>query len=167
MLAHPQLDLVGCWVHAADKDGVDVGTLLGREPIGVVVDAPGGQRIGLLADLGTRSQLAMASLRELDSLLLETNHDLAMLREGPYPLPLKQRVAGRHGHLSNAQAADGLPELLSDRLRHVVLYHLSRTNNLPAMAEAEIGEVLRREGASAEIVVSHQFQPTPWIEIGT
>ncbi|MGH9382036.1 MAG: MBL fold metallo-hydrolase [Thermoanaerobaculia bacterium] len=136
-----------------------------REPIGVVVEAPGGARVGLVADLGTRSQLAWARLQDLDVLLLETNHDLTMLREGPYPWPLKERVAGRHGHLSNAQAADGLPELLSDRLRHVVLYHLSRTNNLPALAQAEIGEVLAREGSPAEMVVSHQFEPTPWLEI--
>lgn len=136
-----------------------------REPIGVVIETSGGSRVGLAADLGTRSQLAWARLRDVDVLLLETNHDLTMLREGPYPWPLKQRVAGRHGHLSNAQAADGLPELLSDRLRKVVLYHLSRTNNLPALAEAEIGEVLAREGATAEIVVSGQFEPTPWLEI--
>lgn len=137
-----------------------------REPVGVVIETSGGVRVGLVADLGTRSQLAWARLRDLDVLLLETNHDLTMLREGPYPWSLKQRVAGRHGHLSNAQAADGLPELLADRLRHVVLYHLSRTNNLPSLAEAEIGEVLAREGSAAELVVSGQFEPTPWIEIG-
>ena len=68
-----------------------------------------------------------------------------MLRNGPYPWPLKQRVAGRHGHLSNGDAADGLPELLCDRLRWVVLYHLSRTNNLPALAAAAVAEALERE----------------------
>ncbi|MGH9382031.1 MAG: hypothetical protein ACRD2Z_15665 [Thermoanaerobaculia bacterium] len=70
-------------------------------------------------------------------------------------------MASRHGHLWNAQAADGLSELLSGR----VLYHLSRTNNLPALAQAEIGEVLAREGSPAQIVVSDQFEPTPWLEI--
>jgi len=121
-----------------------------REPVGFVV---------------CRTQLAWARLRDLDLLLIETNHDLEMLRSGPYPWPLKQRVAGRHGHLSNRDAAEGLPELLSARLRHVVLYHLSRTNNLPALAAAEVGETLAREGSAAEIVLSHQFATTAWMEV--
>jgi phosphoribosyl 1,2-cyclic phosphodiesterase len=87
-----------------------------------------------------------------------------MLRNGPYPWPLKQRVAGRHGHLSNREAADGLPELLCERLRWLVLYHLSRTNNLPALAAATLGEALAREGCAARLEVAGQFQPTAWLE---
>ena len=118
-----------------------------REPVGLVVEDGAGHRVGLAADLGYRSHLAWARLARLDALLLETNHDLEMLRNGPYPWPLKQRVAGRHGHLSNADAAEGLPELLHDALRLVVLYHLSRTNNLPRAASV-VGEALeRRRGA--------------------
>jgi phosphoribosyl 1,2-cyclic phosphodiesterase len=136
-----------------------------REPIGAVLEDAAGRRLGLVADCGTHSHLAWARLRELDVLLLETNHDLDMLRNGPYPWPLKQRVAGRHGHLSNREAADGLPELLCDRLRWVVLYHLSRTNNLPALAAATLGEALARERCGARLEVSGQFQPTPWLEV--
>ena len=136
-----------------------------REPIGAVVEDASGRRLGLVADCGCHSHLAWARLRELDVLLLETNHDLDMLRNGPYPWPLKQRVAGRHGHLSNREAADGLPELLCDRLRWVVLYHLSRTNNLPALAAATLGEALARERCGARLEVSGQFQPTPWLEV--
>jgi phosphoribosyl 1,2-cyclic phosphodiesterase len=136
-----------------------------REPIGLVVQDGLGRRVGLAADLGVRTQLAWGRMRDLDVLLLETNHDLDMLRNGPYPWSLKQRVAGRHGHLSNREAADGLPELVSSRLRSVVLYHLSRTNNLPALAAAEIGEALAREGCGALLTLSEQFQPTPWLEV--
>jgi phosphoribosyl 1,2-cyclic phosphodiesterase len=136
-----------------------------REPIGVVLEDGAGRRLGLVADCGTRSHLAWARLRELDLLVMETNHDLDMLRNGPYPWPLKQRVAGRHGHLSNREAADGLPELLCDRLRWVVLYHLSRINNLPALAAATVAEALGREGCSARLEVSGQFEPTPWLEV--
>jgi len=136
-----------------------------REPVGLVVRSAGGHRVGLVADLGSRSRLAWGRLLDLDVLLLETNHDLEMLRNGPYPWSLKQRVAGRHGHLSNRDAADGLPELLGDRLRWVVLYHLSQTNNLPALAVAEIGEALAREGAAAEIALTEQDRPTPWLEV--
>jgi phosphoribosyl 1,2-cyclic phosphodiesterase len=136
-----------------------------REPVGLVIEDGAGYRIGLAADLGARSQLAWGRLRQLDALVLETNHDLEMLRSGPYPWPLKQRVAGRHGHLSNREAAEGVPELLCDRLRWIVLYHLSRTNNLPVLAAEAVLEALDREGSSARIRVSEQAQPTPWIDL--
>lgn len=138
-----------------------------REPVGFVLQDGGGHRLGLVSDIGCQTQLAWGRLFELDLLILETNHDLEMLRNGPYPWPLKQRVASRHGHLSNREAADGLPELLSDRLRAVVLYHLSRTNNSPALAAAEIAETLVREGSSAEVVITGQFEPTAWLEVAT
>jgi phosphoribosyl 1,2-cyclic phosphodiesterase len=136
-----------------------------REPVGLVVEDPLGRRVGLVADLGCRTSLAWGRLHDLDILLLETNHDLDMLRNGPYPWSLKQRVAGRHGHLSNREAAEGLPELVNDRLRWVVLYHLSRTNNLPGLAAAAIGEALDREGCPAELAVTEQDHPTPWLEV--
>ena len=136
-----------------------------REPVGLVVEDPSGRRIGLAADLGARSQLAWGRLRDLDALVLETNHDLEMLRNGPYPWPLKQRVAGRHGHLSNRDAAAGVPELLSERLGWIVLYHLSRTNNLPVLAAEAVLEALDREGSPARICVSEQGRPTEWLEI--
>ncbi|HTQ80320.1 MAG TPA: MBL fold metallo-hydrolase [Thermoanaerobaculia bacterium] len=136
-----------------------------REPVGFLVEDSAGRRVGLAGDLGSRTRLAWARLAQVDLLLLETNHDLDMLRTGPYPWALKQRVAGRHGHLSNREAAEGLPELISSRLRWVVLYHLSRTNNLPALAAEAIGEALDREGCRAGLTVSDQFQPTPWLEV--
>ena len=135
------------------------------EPVGFVVETPSGRRLGLVADIGCRTSLAWGRLRDLDVLLLETNHDLDMLRNGPYPWSLKQRVAGRHGHLSNREAAEGLPELMGSRLSWVALYHLSRTNNLPALAAAAIGETLDREGCSARLAVTEQFHPTPWLEV--
>jgi len=135
------------------------------EPVGFVVEDPCGRRLGLVADVGCRTSLAWGRLRDLDVLVLETNHDLDMLRNGPYPWSLKQRVAGRHGHLSNREAAEGLPELMGERLSWVVLYHLSRTNNLPALAAAAIGEALDREGCPARLAVTEQHHPTPWLEI--
>ena len=135
------------------------------EPVGFVVEDGLGRRFGLVADIGCRTSLAWGRLRDLDVLVLETNHDLDMLRNGPYPWSLKQRVAGRHGHLSNREAAEGLPELIGDRLRWVVLYHLSRTNNLPALAAAAIGEALDRERCSAQMAVTGQFHTHPWLEV--
>lgn len=136
-----------------------------REPVGLMIEDSMGRRVGLVADLGCRTQLAWGRLKDLDVLLLETNHDLDMLRNGPYPWSLKQRIAGRHGHLSNRDAADGLPELMGDRLRWVVLYHLSETNNLPALAAAAVGEVLDRETCPAQLAVAEQDHPSPWLEV--
>jgi phosphoribosyl 1,2-cyclic phosphodiesterase len=136
-----------------------------REPVGLVVEDSGGHRLGLVADLGSRSRLAWGRLRDLEFLLLETNHDLEMLRNGPYPWVLKQRVAGRHGHLSNHDAAEGLPELITDRLRWVVLYHLSQTNNLPALAATAVGERLESESCPARVALTHQDEPTAWLDL--
>lgn len=135
------------------------------DPIGVVLTDGAGRRFGLAADLGCRSQLAWGRMAELDLLVLETNHDLEMLRSGPYPWPLKQRIYGRHGHLSNREAAEGLPELCTDRLRWVVLYHLSQTNNDPALALDAVQETLDETGSSARVAVSHQDHPTAWLEV--
>jgi phosphoribosyl 1,2-cyclic phosphodiesterase len=136
-----------------------------KEPIGVVIEDGGGCRVGLVADIGTRSKLAWGRLRDLDALILETNHDLHMLHHGPYSWALKQRIAGRHGHLSNVDAADGLPELITERLQMLVLYHLSRTNNTPEIAAETIGQKLDQERASVEVVVSEQDRPTAWLEL--
>lgn len=136
-----------------------------REPVGFTVEDEAGRRLGLASDLGCRSQLAWGRLRDLDFLVLETNHDLQMLRGGPYPWHLKQRVASRHGHLSNREAAEGIAELVSDRLAAVLLYHLSRTNNSPTLAAQTMGEALSTVGSSAQVILTDQNEPTPWVEI--
>lgn len=135
------------------------------EPIGFTIEDGAGRRVGLAADLGSRSRLAWGRMVELDCLVLETNHDLGMLRNGPYPWSLKQRVAGSHGHLSNEDAAGGIAELVNDRLQWVVCYHLSRTNNSPALAADAVGEALDREGSPARVELTWQDRPTDWIEL--
>lgn len=136
-----------------------------REPVGYVIEDRQGLRLGAAYDLGARTRLAWGRLADLDALVIEANHDLQMLRNGPYPWHLKQRVASRHGHLSNADAALGVAELLSDRLRKIVLYHLSRTNNAPALAAQAVGAELDANGSSAELVVTAQDEATPWLEL--
>lgn len=136
-----------------------------REPVGYVVEDAAGRRLGLAADLGCRSQLAWGRLRDLDILIIEANHDLQMLRNGPYPWHLKQRVASRHGHLSNREAAEGIQDLCDDRLHKVVLYHLSRTNNQPALAAQAMGEKLAAIGAPADVIVTRQDEPSGWISV--
>jgi phosphoribosyl 1,2-cyclic phosphodiesterase len=136
-----------------------------REPIGLVIEDEAGFRVGLVADLGVRTQLAWTRLRRLDALILETNHDLHMLRTGPYSWALKQRIAGRLGHLSNEDAAVGLAELLDDRLQMVLLYHLSRTNNTALLATEAVGARLDALGSAVPLVATSQDEPTSWIEL--
>lgn len=136
-----------------------------REPVGFVVEDSAGHRVGLAGDLGEPTAGAMSALRDVNVLVLETNHDLEMLRRGPYPWRLKQRVASSRGHLSNVAAAQSLGELVGDRLRTVVLYHLSRINNLPALAfEAVAGEI-ERLGSVAEVELTDQLEPTAWLRV--
>lgn len=136
------------------------------EPVGYVVEDLWGRRVGVVSDIGTCSRLAWGRLKHLDVLVLEFNHDLKMLRDGPYPWHLKQRIAGRFGHLSNADAAEGMRELITDRLQWVVLYHLSETNNMPALAVDAVSAALRREGCAARLCVTTQEAPTEWMRVG-
>jgi phosphoribosyl 1,2-cyclic phosphodiesterase len=137
-----------------------------RDPVGLVVEDRHGRRVGLAADMGCQSQLAWTRLQGLDALLIETNHDLEMLRRGPYPWHLKERISGRHGHLSNREALEGLEALVHERLRHVVAYHLSGTNNSPTLVEALLAERLLDLGSRASVTVAEQNQPTAWMQIG-
>jgi len=135
-----------------------------REPVGFVITDRFGQRIGVASDTGRRPK-AWRRLKDLDALVLESNHDVEMLRNGPYPWVLKERVSGPKGHLSNREAADGAAEIAGEKLQWVVLYHLSRTNNQPALALEEMRAALDRVGCRAEVRVSTQSKPTGWIEI--
>ena len=104
------------------------------EPVAVVL-TDGDRRIAVCTDTGVVSSLLAARLRELDILLVESNHDADLLRHGPYPWALKQRIASRHGHLANHQTAEAVAALCSPRLRGVVALHLSEENNSPELAE--------------------------------
>jgi phosphoribosyl 1,2-cyclic phosphodiesterase len=93
-------------------------------------------------DLGIATLMVKEHLKECALLILEANHDPDMLINGPYPWPLKQRIKSRTGHLSNNDSATLLKELLHDRLCHVILAHLSETNNTPEKALSTVGNAL-------------------------
>lgn len=125
--------------------------------------ASGATRAGVITDLGTSTRLITNQLATLDVAVLEFNHDVDMLLDGPHPWPVKQRVRGHHGHLSNPQAADLLEQAArsSRRLRHVVLAHLSRDNNTPDLAMEACGEALHRAGRrGVRFVAATQEAPT-------
>jgi phosphoribosyl 1,2-cyclic phosphodiesterase len=103
------------------------------DPVGFVF-ATEGVRMAIATDLGYISPNVKAQLKGVDLLLLESNHDLEMLRDGPYPWAVKQRVLSRVGHLSNEAAADFLENAYDGQAAHIVLGHLSENNNLPELA---------------------------------
>lgn len=94
----------------------------------------GNKKVGIVTDLGTYNDYTIESLRGMDALLLEANHDVNMLQVGPYPYRLKQRILGDRGHLSNERAGQLLCRLLHDKMQAVILGHLSKENNLPELA---------------------------------
>lgn len=114
-----------------------------------------GLKLGLVTDLGYLPESVRFHLRGADLLVLESNHDLDMLKVGPYPWAVKQRVMGRNGHLSNAMVSEFILDGLDRSVRTLVLAHLSEQNNHPAIAEMSAAEALRRSAARASLVVSH------------
>jgi len=112
------------------------------DPVGFVFEAEG-IRIGLATDLGYMPANAAMRLRRCDVLMLESNHDLEMLRDGPYPWSVKQRVMSRVGHLSNDAAANFLETHYDGQASYVVLAHLSESNNLPELARVAAERALR------------------------
>lgn len=130
-----------------------------REPVAYRVDARG-VGVVVITDLGRSTRLVSSQLARADVAVLEFNHDLERLMDGPYPWSLKQRVRGPHGHLSNAQAAELLRLGASDRLEHVLLAHLSEDNNTPELAlESALGALLAAGLPHVEVTVAQQNAP--------
>jgi phosphoribosyl 1,2-cyclic phosphodiesterase len=112
-----------------------------REPVQFVV-GDGVHRVGVLTDIGSSTRYVQASLTGCDALVLECNHDAEMLAYSDYPYTLKQRIAGRYGHLCNEGAAALLGALDNSRLKHIVAAHLSQQNNTPERARAALAGAL-------------------------
>lgn len=112
--------------------------------------------LGYATDTGFVTDAMKGSLRDVRILALESNHDVRMLREGPYPRYLQERILSEHGHLSNEQAAEALAQLAGPNLQHVVAMHLSEHNNLPSLAREAMERALAEAGSSAEVHVASQ-----------
>ena len=111
------------------------------DPCGFVFCSEG-LRFGFATDLGYVPENVKSALKNCDVLLIESNHDLEMLRDGPYPWSVKQRVLSRIGHLSNTAAADFLTRDYDGGARYVVLAHLSESNNMPELARLAAEQAL-------------------------
>ena len=111
------------------------------DPIAFTIEKDG-VKVAIVLDLGFMSNLVIERLRGCDAIVLESNHDVNMLKVGPYPWSLKQRVMSRQGHLSNDSVAEYLSDGFDGRARYVILAHLSKKNNLPELAELSASRAL-------------------------
>jgi phosphoribosyl 1,2-cyclic phosphodiesterase len=124
-----------------------------------------GFKVGLATDLGYMTESIKRHMRGCDMLVLESNHDLEMLKVGPYPWFVKQRVMSRVGHLSNQAVSDFLVEEFDLDTRILVLAHLSGNNNHPEIARMFADQALQQAGATAtRLIVADQDRPSEVFE---
>jgi phosphoribosyl 1,2-cyclic phosphodiesterase len=135
------------------------------DPVGFVFRAEG-VRMALVTDLGYVPPNVKAQLKEVDLLLLESNHDLEMLRDGPYPWSVKQRVLSRVGHLSNEAAADFLTHHYDGQAAYIILAHLSESNNLPELARVAAERALNGRASllANRLLIASQHEPLAAID---
>lgn len=140
------------------------------DPVGFTFRA-NGTKVAIVTDLGYLPELVKHHLRDADCLILESNHDLEMLKVGPYPWHVKQRVMSRTGHLSNLSVSEYLadPEGFDSAARYLVLAHLSENNNNPDVARISAEEALWRRPSErvfqGELLVASQRIPLPTLTL--
>ena len=137
------------------------------DPVGFVFYAGTGS-LGFVTDLGYAPKMIVERLRETRTVVIETNHDEKLLQNDKHrPWPVKQRIQSRHGHLSNTAAAGVIEELLPGKIERVVLGHLSRDCNTPALASAAVRDRLKRSGKiDIEIYCATQSELSPRFHLG-
>ena len=112
--------------------------------------------MGICYDLGAGTEAIRGAFTDLDLLVLEANYDPRMVRMGPYPPSVQQRIAGPHGHLSNGAAAVIARDCVHSHLRHVILAHLSEQCNEPALALRTVSSALTRARFRGELTAATQ-----------
>lgn len=154
-----------------DGESVDIGDLRlspytvphdAREPLQYVA-TDGNVTLGVLTDAGQSTPHLVHALAGCDALLMECNHDPAMLANSSYPYSLKKRIGGDYGHLSNGTASEILQQLDKSRLRRLMGAHLSLQNNTPELALAALMQGL--DGRQAEVAVACQQEGFDWIDL--
>ena len=137
-----------------------------QDPIGFLIRTSAGN-IGFATDLGHVTKLVLERIRAANVLVLESNHDVKMLQDCPRrSWALKQRILGRHGHISNVTAAETVAQIMSDGLRQLYLAHLSRECNTPELAEHIMSEQLHHIGAKhVGLQIAAQDAPCATLEL--
>ncbi|MBR2079839.1 MAG: MBL fold metallo-hydrolase, partial [Clostridia bacterium] len=143
-------------VNVMPEEGIEVGDLFiksfktphdSRESCGYTITLPDGQKAAIATDIGHMTEEIMQNLKGSALVMLESNHDEGMLRNGPYPYYLKRRILSDVGHLSNNACAEAVTELLKSGTVRFFLGHLSRDNNFPALAYETSASALKTIGA--------------------
>jgi phosphoribosyl 1,2-cyclic phosphodiesterase len=129
------------------------------DPVGFCFHVEG-VKVGIATDLGYMPESIKIHLRRVQMLLLESNHDLEMLKVGPYPWSVKQRVMGRNGHLSNSVTCDYLEADLDSGVQTLILGHLSEHNNHPEIVRMGAEQSLELRGLSPRLVIAEQKRQT-------
>ena len=136
-----------------------------QDPVGFLLRTHAGN-LGFVTDLGHMTKLVVERVRAANVLVLESNHDIKMLQDSHRSWSLKQRILGRHGHLSNEAAADAAVEIMSDGLKHLYLAHLSRECNHPQLAMRVMTGRLSQIGAShVQVQLADQNVPCKTLEL--
>jgi len=137
------------------------------DPLGFVFHA-GSDGLGFITDLGYPTKMLIERLRQVQTLVIETNHDEKLLQNDPHrPWPVKQRIQSRHGHLSNTAATGVIEELLGGKIERVVLGHLSRDCNTPELALGAVHALLAKCGKiDMEVHCANQSEISPRFRIG-
>ena len=134
-------------------------------PLGFCLEAEG-IRIGHVTDLGYLTELVIQRIKGCDVVVLESNHDLEMLKVGPYPWPLKQRIMSSQGHLSNEVVGQFLNEEFDGKAQHIVLAHLSESNNHPDIARMVAAQSLEPRGFDlGNLHVAGKTSASPMIDL--
>lgn len=130
------------------------------DPCGFVFEAEG-IRMAVATDLGYIPPNVKSALRRIDAMILESNHDLEMLRDGPYPWSVKQRVLSRVGHLSNDSTAQFLEREYDGHSSWIILGHISESNNVPELARLAAERALVNHGSllGNRLLLAHQSTP--------
>ena len=135
------------------------------DPLAFTFEAEG-MKVGHITDLEYMTELVMKRLKGCDIIVLESNHDLEMLKVGPYPWFVKQRIMSRVGHLSNEMTGKFFDEEFDGRAQYVVLAHLSENNNHPDIARMVVTQALEKKGfALHNLLLASQDVPTTIIEV--
>lgn len=136
-----------------------------QDPVGFLVRTGGGN-FGFATDLGHMTKLVAERIRPANVLVLESNHDVTMLQNSHRSWSLKQRILGRHGHLSNEAAAEAAAQIMSDGLKHLYLAHLSRECNKPELAMRVMTQRLQQIGAAhVQLQLAAQHEPCKTLEL--
>lgn len=121
--------------------------------------------LAIATDLGYSPQILVNQLKKAHTVILESNHDVKMLMDGPYDWPLKQRIKSNIGHLSNDQAVGVVSQIMSDRLERLILAHLSEINNCPKIAFNLMYDYLNSIQSKTKLVISSQYESTPLFDV--